>query len=75
MMGAGFSEPQHLAMQSLWNRLDNPTNRDLRALMAFMLHDPRRAWLDHKKCLVRKTGVNILAKLWIRSKRLRALKS
>jgi hypothetical protein len=61
-------------MQEILNRVDNLTNRDVDALRAFMLHDPKRAWLDRKRHLVRKTGVNILAKLWIRSKRLRALK-
>ncbi|KAH5048795.1 hypothetical protein HBH96_207530 [Parastagonospora nodorum] len=62
-------------MQAILNRVDNFTKRDADALRAFMLHDPKRAWLDRKRHLVRKTGVNILAKLWIRSKRLRALKA
>lgn len=56
------------------NRIDNLSKSDVDILRTFMLHDPKRAWLDRKRHLVRKTGVNILAKLWIRSKRLRALK-
>jgi hypothetical protein len=61
-------------MQEILNRMDNLTKRNVDTLRAFMLHDGKRAWLERKKHLVRKTGVNILAKLWIRSKRLRALK-
>jgi len=61
-------------MQAILNRVDNLTKRDVDILRAFMLHDPKRAWLERKRQLVRKAGVNILAKLWIRSKRLRALK-
>jgi hypothetical protein len=61
-------------MQQILNRVDNLTKRDIDTLGAFMLHDEKRAWLERKKYLVRKTGVNTLAKLWIRSKRLRALK-
>jgi hypothetical protein len=61
-------------MLDILNILDNLTSRDIDALRAIMLYDGKRAWLERKKHLVRKTGVNILAKLWIRSKRLRALK-
>ncbi|KAH6619004.1 heterokaryon incompatibility protein-domain-containing protein [Boeremia exigua] len=62
-------------MQAILDRVDNLTKRDVNSLRAFMLHDPKRAWLEHKRRLVRKTGVNILAKLWIRSERLRKLKA
>lgn len=61
-------------MQAILNRVDNFARSDLEILRTFMLHDPKRAWLEQKRRLLRKTGVNILAKLWIRSRRLRALK-
>jgi hypothetical protein len=61
-------------MQESLNRMDNLTKRGVDTLRAFMLNDDKRAWLARKKLMVRKTGVNTLAKLWIRSKRLRALK-
>jgi hypothetical protein len=54
--------------------MDNLTKRGVDTLRAFMLNDGKRAWLARKKLMMQKTGVNILAKLWIRSKRLRALK-
>jgi hypothetical protein len=61
-------------MQAILNRVDNLTERDVDILRASLLHNPKRAWLERMRHLVRKTGVNILAKLWIRSERLRALK-
>jgi hypothetical protein len=61
-------------MQAIFSKIDNLTQRDADTLRAFMLHDSKRTWLRRKRHLVRKTGVNMLAKLWIRSGRLRALK-
>lgn len=61
-------------MQAVFDRVDNLTTRDVNILRTMMLHDPKRAWLERKRHLVRKTGVNILARLWIRSERLRELK-
>lgn len=61
-------------MQVILDRVDKLSNRDMDILRNFMTHDPKRAWLERKRQLLRKTGVNILAKLWIRSKRLKTLK-
>jgi hypothetical protein len=61
-------------MQAILNKIDSLTRRDADTLRAFMLHDSKRTWLERKRRLVRKTGVNMLAKLWIRSGRLKALK-
>jgi hypothetical protein len=62
-------------MQEILGRVGNLKRRKIDSLRAFMSNNGKRVWLARKKYLVRKTGVNVLAKLWVRSKRLRALKS
>ncbi|KAF2475914.1 HET-domain-containing protein [Lindgomyces ingoldianus] len=40
-----------------------------------MFHDGRRGWQKARRRMAHKFGVNILAKLWVRSKRLRELRT
>lgn len=51
-------------MQTILNRVDNRTERDVDILRPFMIQDYKRSWLERKIYLVRKTCVNILAKSW-----------